>query len=143
MSMNSIKSPSIQFSRAFVNAPADEGACGSYNLMPRATNAVFELAVEKAVTALKKEVLLQWVTEKDWEVAFLERKASVTTAVTELEEVVTKKHTQLKACYDYLQDSPAYDNIICDVNLYTAISHALTMTIITRVNSLVLDKEDK
>ena len=93
--------------------------------------------------ALKKEVLAQWVTEKDREVAFLERKASVATAVTELEEVVSKKHVQLKARYDYLQDSPAYDNVIRDVDSYGAISHALTMTIITKVNSLVLDEEDK
>ena len=97
MSMNSIKAPSIQFSHAFVNAPADEGVRGSYNLTPRVTNAVFKLAVEKAVTALKKEVLANWVTEKDKEVAFLERKASAATAVTNLKEVVQKKHVQLKA----------------------------------------------
>ena len=64
-SMNSIKAPSIQFSWAFINALADEGTRGSYNLTPRANNAVFKTAVERAVTALKKEVLAQWVTEKD------------------------------------------------------------------------------
>ena len=73
----------------------------------------------------------------------MEWKASVATAVTKLKGVVSKKHVQLKTCYDYLQDSPAYDNVICDVNLYSAISHALTMTIITKVNSLVLNEEDK
>ena len=142
-SMNSIKAPAIQFSRAFVNAPADEGVRGSYNLTPGATNAVFETAVEKAVTALKKEVLAQWVTEKDKEVSFLERKASAATAVTEFEEVVKKKHEQLKARWDYLQSSHAYDSVIRDVDSYAAISHALAMTIITKVNSLVLDEEDK
>ena len=142
MSMNSIRASSIQFSRAFVNAPANGGPHGSYNLMPRATNAVFELAVEKAVKALKDEVLKQWVSEKDKEVSFLEGKASVTSAVTQLEEVCEKKHQQLKACYDYLQSSLAYDNVIRDVNAYGAISQALAMTIITKVNSLVLDEED-
>ena len=143
MSMNSIKAPSIQFSCAFVNALADEGVHGSYNLTPRATNAVFELAVEKAVTALKKEVLAQWVTKKDKEVAFLEQKASVATALTKLEEVMMKKHKQLKAHWDYLQMSPMYDSVIHNVDSYGAISHALAMTIVTKVNSLVLDKEDK
>ena len=142
-SMNSIKAPIIQFSHTFVNTLADKGVHGSYNLTPRAMNAVFKTAVEKAVTALKKEVLMQWVTEKDKEVAFLERKASAATAVTELEEVVKKKHIQLKACWDYLQSSPAYDAVIHDVDLYMVISHTLAMMIITKVNSLVLDEEDK
>ena len=35
------------------------------------------------------------------------------------------------------------NNVIHDVNANGAISHALAMTIITKVNSLVLDKEDK
>ena len=135
MSMNSIKAPSIQFSRAFVNAPADRGPRGSYNLMPRATNAIFKLAVEKAIKALKDEVLKQWVSEKDKEVSFLKGKASVASAITQLEEVCEKK--QLKARYDYLQSSPVYDNVIRDIDAYGAISHALTMTIITKVNSFI------
>ena len=143
MSMNSIKAPSIQFSQAFVNTLADDGVHGTYNLTPGAQNAVFELAMEKALKALKDEVLKQWVAKKAKEVKFLEGKASIASAITQLEEVCEKKHQQLKARYDYLQDSPAYDNVICDVDAYGAISHALAMTIITKVNSLVLDEEDK
>ena len=101
-SMNSIKGPSIQFSHAFINALADDSICGSYNLTPRATNTVFKLAVEK------DEVLKQWVSKKDKEVKFLEGKVSVASAVTQL-EVCEKKHQQLKAHYDYLQDSPVYE----------------------------------
>ena len=142
-SMNSIKAPSIQFSSVFINAPADAQARGSYNLTPGADSSVFELAVERAVKALKEKVLENWVAEKAKEIRFLEGKALVTSTVKALREVVEKKHVQLKARYDYLVGQPAYDDIISDVNSYTSISHALAMTIITKMNSLVLDKEDK
>ena len=86
--LNSMKAPSIQFSHAFVNAPAAEGHRGAYSIAAGTGEAVFKQAVESAVKALKEEVLKRWVSEKDKEVTFLERKASVATAITDLEEVV-------------------------------------------------------
>ena len=96
-SINSIKSPSIQFSHAFVNAPADDNARGSYNLALGAGNSVFETAVDRAVKHLREEILEKWIAEKAKEVRFLEGKASVPSAVTAFEGVVTKKHGELKA----------------------------------------------
>ena len=83
------------------------------------------------------------MSKKDKEVDFLERKASVASAVAELQEVCTKRHEQLKARYDYLQGTPVFNDIIRDVDSFAAIAHSLTMTIIAKVNSLVLDEEDK
>jgi len=142
-SMNSIKAPSIQFSGAFINAPADDGVRGSYKLAPEAEHSNFELSVERAIRHVKEKILEDWISEKDREVDFLERKASVAATVTQLQEVVTKKHGQLKGRYDYLQGSPTYNDVIRDVDSFAAMTHALAMTIITKVNSLVLDEEDK
>ena len=142
-SLNSIKAPSIQFSQAFVNAPADVRTRMQYSIAPGTNESTFEMAVESATKWLKNEVLKRWVTEKSEEVTFLEHKASVPTAVTKLEEVVTAKHAQLKACYDYLVGSDSYDKVIGDVDALAAMVHASAMTIVTKVNSLVLDEEDK
>ena len=64
VSINSIKAPCIQFSQAFINAPADEGHCRSYNLMPGAGNSILETAVDCAVKHLREEVLKKWIAEK-------------------------------------------------------------------------------
>ena len=141
--LNSIKSPVIQFSRAFSNAPAEDRVRGEYSITPGTNETTFESAVDASIKWIKDEVLKRWVTEKSEEVTFLEHKASVPTAVANLEEVVRAKHTQLKARYDYLVGSASYDNVISDVDAFAAMSHALAMTIITKVNSLVLDEEDK
>src|SRR5258706_4672504 len=141
--LNSIKVPSIQFLRAFVNAPATEGHRGSYNTASGTGRVLFEPTVESAVKAMKDEVLKNWTSKKDKEVTFLERKASVATALAGLEDVVHAKHTQLVARYDYLDGTSAHDNVVVDVNAAAAISLALAMTVITKVNSLVLDEEDK
>src|SRR5258706_491981 len=140
--LNSIKSPSIQFTCAFVNSPTTEGHRGAYSIASR-TPTVFELSVDTAVKAFKDEVLKCWTSEKDKEVTFLESKASVATATSNLEGVVHAKHAQLKARYDYLIGSASYDGVLRDVDAFAAISHALSATIITKVNSLVLDEEDK
>jgi len=105
----------------------------SYKLMPGAEHSNFELSVERAVRHVKEKILDDWVSEKDREVEFLERKASVASAVTSLQEVVTKKHGQLKACYDYLQGTPTYNDVIRDVDSFAAMTHSLAMMIITRV----------
>ena len=141
--LNSIKAPSIQFSRAFVNAPAEERVRGNYSIAPGTNESTFESAVDSATTWLKREVLKRWVTEKSEEVTFLEHKASVLSAVSALEEVVRVKHQQLKARYDYLVGQASYDSVIADVDAFAAMSHALAMTVITKVNALVLDEEDK
>ena len=112
VSINSVKAPSIQFSQAFINAPAEEGHCRSYNLVLGAGNSVLETAVDHAVKHLREEVLEKWIAEKAQEIRFLEGRASMPAAVTAFEGVVTKKHGELKARYDYLQDSPLYDDVI-------------------------------
>ncbi len=143
VALNSIKVPSIQFSHAFLNTPATEGHRSSYNTMSGTGQVLFEPAVELAVKAMKDKVLKNWTSEKDKEVTFLERKASVASALASLEEVVHVKHWQLKARYDYLDGTSAHNTVVGDVDALAAISLALTMTIITKVNSLVLDEEDK
>ena len=84
VSINSIKSPTIQFSRSFVNAPADKSMRGTYSIAPGSDACVFEWAVDIAISDLKKKVLEQWIAEKAKEVRFLETKASVASAVDEL-----------------------------------------------------------
>ena len=143
VALNSIKVPSIQFSRAFLNAPATEGHCGTYNTASGTGRVLFEPAVESAVKAMKDEVLKNWTSEKDKEVTFLERKASVATTLASLKDVVHAKHKQLVARYDYLDRMSTHDTVVVDVNAAAAISLALAMMVITKVNSLVLDEEDK
>src|SRR5258706_836978 len=141
--LNSIKSSSIQFLHAFVNSLTTEGHCGAYSITSGSQMAVFELSMDSAIKAFKDEVLKCWTSEKDKEVTFLESKASVATATSNLEGVMHAKHVQLKACYDYLIGTSSYDSVMRDVDAFAAILHALSATIITKVNSLVLDKEDK
>ena len=141
--LNSIKAPSIQFSCAFVNAPAEERVRGNYSIAPGTNELTFESAVDSATMWLKRKVLKHWVTEKSEEVTFLVHKASVPSAVSALEEVVHVKHQQLKARYDYLVGQASYDSVIADVDAFAAMSHTLAMTVITKVNALVLDEEDK
>ena len=142
--LNSLKTPSIQFSRAFINAPATEGHRGAYSIAAGTNETVFEQAVDRAVKALKDEVLKRWVSEKEREVTFLESKGSAARAITNLEEVVHAKLIQLRARWDYLvPGTPAHTSMVQDTEAHAAISHALSATIITRVNSLVLDDEDK
>ncbi len=126
MALNSIKSPSIQFTRAFVNSLTTEGHCGAYNIASGTGTSAFEQAVDQAVKALKDEVLKCWTSEKDREVTYLESKASVATATANLEGVVHTKHAQLKARYDYLIGTPSYDGVLRDVDAFAAISHTLT-----------------
>ena len=57
--------------------------------------------------------------------------------------MVHDKHTQLKACYDYLQRNACYPKIIKGIELKGAVSHALASAVITRINSLVLAEEDR
>src|SRR5258706_550941 len=63
--LNSIKSPSIQFSRAFVNSPTTEGHRGTYSIASGTALVVFEQSVDQAVKAFKDEVLKCWTSEKD------------------------------------------------------------------------------
>src|SRR5258706_2469113 len=118
--LNSIKSPSIQFSHAFVNSPTTEGHHGTYSIASGTALVVFEQSVDQAVKAFKDEVLKCWTSEKDKEVAFLESKASVATATSNLEGDVHAKHTQLKARYEYLSGSTSYDGVIRDVDAFAA-----------------------
>ncbi len=62
MALNSIKVPSIQFSRAFLNALATEGHCGSYNTVSRTGRVLFKPTVELAVKAMKDKVLKNWTS---------------------------------------------------------------------------------
>ena len=57
--------------------------------------------------------------------------------------MVHDKHTQLKACYDYLQRDACYLKIIKGIELKGTVSHALASVVITRINSLVLAEEDR
>src|SRR5882757_3420974 len=142
-SLGSIKSPSIQFSHAFVNAPADEGHRGTYSFTPGAGLTTFEQSMESAVKTLKDAVLKGFISEKEKEVTFLERKASAAQAIVALESVVTTKHTQLKARYDYLEATPdAHARMLRDVDQHAAMSHALAAAIISKVTGLVLDAEE-
>jgi len=142
-SLGSIKSPSIQFSHAFVNAPADEGHRGTYSFTPGAALTSFEQSMESAVKTLKDAVLKGFISEKEKEVTFLERKASAAQAIVALESVVTTKHTQLKARYDYLEATPdAHARMLRDVDQHAAMSHALAAAIISKVTGLVLDAEE-
>ena len=69
-SLSSIKVPLIQFSHAFLSAPAQDADHSTYNA---ATGPVgFEPYISAAVQALKEGVLKDWVSEKTREVAFLE-----------------------------------------------------------------------
>ena len=70
-SLSSIKVPSIQFSRAFLSAPAQDADRGTYTAASGLVG--FEPYVSAAVQALKEGVLKDWVSEKTREVAFLER----------------------------------------------------------------------
>src|SRR5258706_5725136 len=131
-SLNSLKPPTIQFSRAFINAPVAERHRGVYSIAAGANGTVFEQSVEQATKALRDEVLKCWTSEKDKEVTFLESKASVATAISNLEGVVHTKHAQLKARYDYLIGTASYNGVIRDIDAYAAITHALATTIITK-----------
>src|SRR5882757_6788292 len=141
-SLSSIKSPAIQFSHAFINAPAVEGNRGAYSIAAGSAPSVFEQAVDVAVKALKDEVLKRWISEKSKEVTFLERKASAAEAINAFELVVATKHTQLKARWDYLLGTDSYDQIIGDIDAHAAMSHALAQSIITKVTAMVLDAEE-
>ena len=141
MSLSSIKVPSIQFSRAFLSAPAQDADRGTY--ITASGPVGFEPYVSAAVQALKEGVLKDWVSEKTWEVAFLECRASAAQAITRFEGVVHDKHTQLKAHYDYLQCDACYLKIIKGIELKGAVSHALALAVVTRINSLVLAEEDR
>jgi len=56
---------------------------------------------------------------------------------------VHAKHKQLVARYDYLDRTTTHDTVMVDINATAAILLTLAMTVITKVNSLVLDEEDK
>jgi len=114
------------------------------NTLPRSFGQAFLTpTLKSAIKAMKDEVLKNWMSKKDKEVTFFEHKASVATALASLEDVVHAKHMQLVACYDYLDRTSAHDTVVVGINAAAAISLALAMTVITKVNSLVLDEEDK
>src|SRR5258706_2994962 len=143
LSLNSIKPPSIQFSRAFVNAPTTDGHRRAYN-NAAGGSVVFEQSVESAVKALKEGILSKWIREKDKEVTFLESKASVSKAISSLEGVVQTKFVQLRARYDYLSAHPIeLERAMVDVNSAAITSLALAASVITKVTTLVLDEEDR
>src|SRR5882757_1886680 len=141
-SLSSIKSPAIQFSHAFTNAPAGEGHRGAYSIAAGSAPSVFEQAVDVAVKGLKDEVLKRWISEKEKEITFLERKASAASAIPSLEEVVSTKHLQLKARWDYLLGTDSHVKIMEDIDAHAAVSHALAQSIVTKVTAMVLDAED-
>jgi len=141
-SLSSLKSPAIQFSHAFVNAPAAEGNRGAYSIAAGSAPAAFEQAVELAVKSLRDEVLKHWISEKSKEVTFLEQKASAAEAISAFEQVIATKHLQLKARWDYLSGTDSYDKIIGDIDAHAALSHALAQSIITKVTAMVLDAEE-
>src|SRR5882757_9861779 len=141
-SLSSLKSPAIQFSHAFVNAPAAEGNRGAYSIAAGSAPAAFEQAVELAVKSLRDEVLKHWISEKSKEVTFLEQKASAAEAIGAFEQVIATKHLQLKARWDYLSGTDSYDKIIGDIDAHAALSHALAQSIITKVTAMVLDAEE-
>src|SRR5258706_3671200 len=73
-SLSSIKSPSIQFSHAFTNAPTAEGHRGTYSIAAGSAAATFQQAVEGAVKGLKNEGLKRWLSEKAPATPYLEQK---------------------------------------------------------------------
>jgi len=122
--MNSIKVPSIQFSRAFLNAPAEESKRGSYNA-PNDCSVGFELVVSTRISWVKEKVLADWISKKEIEVTFLEGKASVVKSIIQFEQVVDSCHASLKAHYDYLIGQPQYNDLICDVEYQAAVGFSL------------------
>ena len=150
VALNSIRNPAIQLSRAYVNAPANEVTRSQYPARIWAPedktverNMVFESFVSASVESLKREILNRWISEKEREITYLETRGNAAMAISALEEVVDKKHGQLKARYDYLVGQPRYYDLMGEVDFAAIISHALAPTAITKLNSLILAEEDK
>jgi hypothetical protein len=140
--LNSIKTPSIQFSRTFLNAPSEDRIRGSYST-PAGAPGTFSDVVAAQVTWVKAQVLRNWISEKEKEVAFLESRASAVSAIVEFEKVADTRHASLKARYDYLVGQPRYDDLVRDVDFAGVCVRALASTLIAKINALVLAEEDR
>jgi len=142
VSMNSIKVPSIQFSRAFLNAPAEESKSGSYNA-PNDRSVGFESVVSTCISWVKEKVLADWISKTEIKVTFLEGKALAVKSIVQFKQVVDSRHVSLKAHYDYLIGQLRYNDLIRDVEYQAAVGFSLASLVVSKVNALVNAEEDK
>jgi hypothetical protein len=140
--LNSLKAPTIQFSRPFLSAPAELKARGVYN-NPRGGTGNFEQVTESGVRLLKEQVLKQWIDEKKRELAFLTEQASAVGATVMLESTIEQRLTEMLARWDYLTGNPRAGELIAQVEFSGAVMFVVASTIVAKLNQLVLTEEDR
>jgi hypothetical protein len=140
--LNSLKAPTIQFSRPFLSAPAELKARGVYN-NPRGGTGNFEQVTESGVRLLKEQVLKQWIDEKKHELAFLTEQASAVGATVMLESTIEQRLTEMLARWDYLTGNPRAGELIAQVEFSGAVMFVVASTIVAKLNQLVLTEEDR
>jgi hypothetical protein len=103
----------------------------------------FDSITKMRINAIKDQILVDWIAEKQREVLFLERSASAVDGLVRFEEVIRACKDQLFAQYDYLSGKSQYKVLVRDVNFQFVLGLSLASTVIGKINALVLHEEDK